>query len=333
MELPKYDPKSKKAEDGITIVKTIIEKEFNWIFRKNHQEDDFGIDAFLDVVNEKSQLTGKSIAIQVKTGDSFFKEKNSYGWIFRGEMRHLNYYLNYQLPVVIIIVNDSDSKSYWCLCDGSKTDKAGDNWKITIPFHQKLNREAKQKLEKHLGPVTDYASQLEGYWTMNRSISESGRLALVVDRQDIEKKNFSYILQALDRLETNEDLLRNSESKVDIWISGYDSDSRDLMEIEEVKEWVREIYKKKDSWGFLLSKDEGSGFLKVLFAVHSNSKRISKKEINYDTDLAEKFILELFGRLNRFCDEHHISDEKNIELSDKIVEHISGMKIDSGNKN
>ena len=42
----------------------------------NHKENDFGIDAFIDVIAEFGQVTGKTIAAQVKTGSSYFKEKN-----------------------------------------------------------------------------------------------------------------------------------------------------------------------------------------------------------------------------------------------------------------
>ncbi len=60
MKLPQYDNSSKKGEDGATIVKAIVESELKWIFRKNHQETDFGIDAYIDLITEKGQVTGKS---------------------------------------------------------------------------------------------------------------------------------------------------------------------------------------------------------------------------------------------------------------------------------
>lgn len=74
MKLPNYNNSSKKGEDGITIIKSIVEKELDWIFRPNHKEHDFGIDAYLDVIAEFGQVTGKTIAAQVKTGESYFKE-------------------------------------------------------------------------------------------------------------------------------------------------------------------------------------------------------------------------------------------------------------------
>jgi hypothetical protein len=80
MELPKYSQSSKTGEDGITIVKNIVENELKWVFRKNHQENDFGIDAYFDVISEIGQVTGKSIAVQIKTGKSYFTEKKRF-WL------------------------------------------------------------------------------------------------------------------------------------------------------------------------------------------------------------------------------------------------------------
>ena len=69
-------------------------------------EHDFGIDGYMDVISEKGQVTGKSIAFQLKTGTSFFNEENEIGYVFRGEIKHLNYYLNLDTPIVIVILNN-----------------------------------------------------------------------------------------------------------------------------------------------------------------------------------------------------------------------------------
>ncbi len=123
MQLPTYKKSSKLGEIGLSIVKDIIESELDWIFRKNHQEHDFGIDAYIDINTEFGHITGKSIALQVKTGASYFSETNSFGWVYRDSIEHLNYYLNHQIPVVIILVNNLERKVYWCLCDSEKPNK------------------------------------------------------------------------------------------------------------------------------------------------------------------------------------------------------------------
>jgi len=336
MDLPKYDNSSKKGEDGFTIVKSIVEKNLNWILRKNHQENDFGIDAYIDIITELAQVTGKSIAVQLKTGDSYFKEKNDIGWIYRGELKHLNYYLNHDIPVIIIIVDDFKNKAYWCLCDGSKTEKAGENWKIVIPFSQELNKESKNELKNYISPLTDYASQLEHFWEENKLLKEHERIIFLVDRCDIEAGSYSHLLSGMLRLEVNPELLLASKGKVDIGISGYDDDPRELRDIKEVRNWVNIVFKGISGWAYYLAMDKGAQFLRVMQLCKSKFKVIEGNtslgnglkgnNISIDLKSGIPFLNDLFDDLNHFTERHNIPEETNKELSFKLVEYLSGYK-------
>lgn len=326
MILPKYNVSSKKGEDGATIAKEIIEDDLKWIFRKNHQENDFGIDAYIDIITNEGYVTGKSIALQIKTGNSYFKEQNEIGWIFRGELKHLNYYLNHDIPVVIVLVNEKIKSAYWGLCDPSKTEKAGNNWKITIPFNQKLDASSKSKLSKYIGPITDYVSQLEHFWEFNELLKGRDRIILTVDKGDIEKKNYSQLIMAFARFELNDELILNLKGKVDVLIYGYDEDKRELYEIKEVKEWVKTVFKELNSWTYFLAMDETAFFLKLLFICHADVQRITPGniyEIEYKKSGSVNFIFELFDGLNEFCYKHNISESTNRKLSKKLIEYLS----------
>ncbi len=61
-----------------------------WLFREQMIHD-FGIDAHVEITNE-SYPTGQLIAIQIKSGMSFFSEKNNHSYIFRTEDKHINYW-------------------------------------------------------------------------------------------------------------------------------------------------------------------------------------------------------------------------------------------------
>lgn len=329
MKLPKYDVSSKKGEDGTTIVKAIVEDKLKWIFRKNNLENDFGIDAYIDLITDKSHVTGKSIALQIKTGDSYFKEQNDIGWIFHGELKHLNYYLNHDIPVVIVLVDDQKKSAYWCLCDPSKTEKAGENWKITVPFNQKLEASSKSELSKYVSPITDYVSQLEYFWEVNKHLKETDRIIFIVDKSDIEKKNYSQLIMAFARLEVNAELILNLKGKVDVWIHGYDEDKRELYEIKEVKEWLIDVFKKINSWTYFLAMDKTAFFLKSLFICHAKVTRITHGKIcTIKYEKSENFILEMLNGLNEFCDKHNISEATNKELTYKLFKYLSEGKID-----
>jgi hypothetical protein len=319
MELPKYDRNAKKGESGIGIVKSIVENELNWIFRKNHQEDDFGIDAYFDIIADFGQVTGKTIAVQVKTGKSYFKETNELGWVFRGEMKHLNYYLNHDIPVIIILVDEIKKVANWCLCDPQKTIKAGESWKITVPFKQVLSSTSKDELLKYISPINDYVSQLEHFWEMNKVLLKNQRLLLVVGKNDIETLKYTDLISVFARFEVNPELINHLRGKVDVSIDGYDFDKRELFEIPEVIEWIKGVFPKIDSWIYFLATDKMSAFLKVIFFAHAKIIKQKNNQVEFVPKHSAKFIQALFDGLNKFCDKHNISDEINIEQTDKAM--------------
>lgn len=336
MKFPQYDSSFKKGEDGITIVKSIVENELNWIFRKNHQEYDFGIDAYIDVISEFAQITGKTIALQIKTGQSYFSEKGAIGWIYRGEMKHLNYYLNHDIPVIIIIVDDINKKAYWNICDAEKTEKAGSNWKITIPYNNELNSASKKELHIYISPQIDYASQLEHFWLVNQILKEKDRIVFIVERPEVEKCLSNYLLDAFKRLEVNPELLVAVKGKVDVWIHGYDNDSRELYEIEEVRKWIQVVFDEILGWAYFLTLDDNAEFMRVIQLCYMNYKilkkgiitknKIKKTQFRIDLTSGEFFLYALYDNLNSFCEKHSIPDEINIELSDRVMEYLTGIR-------
>ena len=90
------------ARVGVSGVSSIFEK-IGYAFREQSVED-YGIDA---IVEERSNngLTGKLIGVQIKSGESFFKEVKENKVIFRGKMRHYEYWTHYSLPVIIVLYN------------------------------------------------------------------------------------------------------------------------------------------------------------------------------------------------------------------------------------
>jgi len=343
MKLPIYRDTSKKGEDGITILKRIVEKELHWIFRVNHQEHDFGIDAYFDIVTELNQITGKTIAIQVKTGKSYFKEKNSFGWIYRGEMSHLNYYLNQEIPVIIVIVDEIKTKAYWCLCDASRTEAAGKNWKITIPFDKELNSEAKKELLNYVSPVRDYASQLENFWKLNAELKSSDRILIKIDREFVENNSPYELLAVIERLKVNSEIISKTKEKIDINIDGYDYDSRELMDIPEFRNWLKEIFNEINGWTYFLSKDRNAQFLKLIFLVHMKFDKVGdlftgelgllSQKVEFDIEDAVPILEMLYSDLNIFCEKHNIPKEVNVEISSNLIEYLIGKRPILNKKN
>lgn len=330
MELPRYQNSSKTGEDGITILKRFVETELNWIFRPNHKEYDFGIDAYFDIITEYGNVTGKTIAVQVKTGPSYFKEKNEFGWIYRGEMSHLNYYLNHDIPVIIVLVDEITGKIFWTHCDPNKTEKAGLNWKITIQFSQELKSQSKEELLKYVGPVKDYASQMDNFWQTNKAIRDAGIILFIVERQDIEKKGYENLLLGIERLFVSPEIIKEIKEKVDILINGYNDDPRELRDIPEVRIWVKNVFKGINGWAYFLVKRKPAQFLQVMQLCNMKFTpfidKEGRKQLEIDLVSGIPFLEKMYADLNEFTEKNNIPIEINKEVSENLVTFLMGKK-------
>jgi hypothetical protein len=91
---------------GANAVDTIFLNDFGWLFREQTISD-YGIDAQVEVV-ENNEPTGKLIALQIKTGASYFRPKGE-NFVFYGELRHLEYWTRHSLPVFLVL-HDPEKK-------------------------------------------------------------------------------------------------------------------------------------------------------------------------------------------------------------------------------
>ncbi len=324
---PKINLNTLTGEKGTTVLKKIVETELGWLYRQNHQESDFGIDGYIDIITEIGQITGKSIAFQLKSGISYFKEENEIGIIFNGNRKHLNYYLNLDIPIIIILLDIENERAFWQVFDATKTEKSGDNWKMTIPKSNVLSKSSKEKLLKYVGPITDYVSQLENEWKLNEILKKgNNRILFQIPKEDVINKKYDFITDALERIQNTPELILHLKSRVDISFDEYEDDPRELFEISEVKDWIVELYKKSNCFPYLFAMDRASGFMKLAFFSHipivNKSIVNGRFKLDYETEIASKFIESLFDKLNIYCAENGLSYETNVEITNKIVAHF-----------
>lgn len=107
---PKYPTTNHQERRGINAVAEAMARA-GLIWRETPMAD-VGIDGQIEYVNPEGFATGRIIAVQVKSGPSFFKEKEN-TWIFYPEEKHLFYWERFPLPVLIILHNPDTGMSYW----------------------------------------------------------------------------------------------------------------------------------------------------------------------------------------------------------------------------
>lgn len=120
------------ADTGVALVQFIVGKELGWLFRSQFSADK-GIDAHVEVVQE-GRATGRLLALQIKSGESWFRESTAEGFVFRPKERHVKYWLGHSLPVAVVLVDIEKREAYWQLVTKENVVSTGKGWKMTIPM-------------------------------------------------------------------------------------------------------------------------------------------------------------------------------------------------------
>lgn len=115
---------------------------------------DYGIDAIVETKDEE-YYSGKLIGVQIKSGESYFKEEKDGNIVFRIESKHYKYWSNYSIPVIIVLYSPSLDTCIWELFTKDKVIKSGNNWKIEIPRNQTIEN-SKAIFEEIASNITPY---------------------------------------------------------------------------------------------------------------------------------------------------------------------------------
>ena len=131
MPLPIRNASAMIANIGVTRTELYVREELGWLFRLQPTED-FGIDAHVEVV-EGDDVQGRLLALQIKSGDSWF-EPTSGGWWVRPEAKHVTYWLRHSLPVVIVLYDPVSKTCYWQLVNSKTLERSsGGGWRVLVP--------------------------------------------------------------------------------------------------------------------------------------------------------------------------------------------------------
>ena len=140
-----------------------------WLFREQMVHD-FGIDAHVEITNT-DYPTGQIIAIQIKSGMSFFSEENDNSYIFRTEDKHIKYWSHHTLPVILVLYNTDDEILYWQNVNEDTVKSTGKGWKIDVPKTHNLDERSLIVLSKLTQPEPYIQKlnklKLDRYW-MNK---------------------------------------------------------------------------------------------------------------------------------------------------------------------
>jgi hypothetical protein len=134
-----------RERTAVRRVASIVEENLDWLFREQPLPD-YGVDAQAEVLAGDELVTGQLLGLQIRGGNSrFARPKGSEGWVFRDSSDHLDYWLRYSLPVLVVIV-DSDGNAFWEVVAPATVRESAKGFTMVIPRSQPFDGTARDKL-------------------------------------------------------------------------------------------------------------------------------------------------------------------------------------------
>lgn len=134
------------ANAGVHLVGLKITNDLSYIFRSKPISD-IGIDGEIEI-RQEGKSHGRIIAVQIKAGPSYLRERTKSGFVYRGSMSHLRYWLNYSIPVIVMLCDLTGGTCYWQLVDLERIRFHESSWSMEVPYTQKVDALAIEPFRK-----------------------------------------------------------------------------------------------------------------------------------------------------------------------------------------
>jgi len=97
---------------------------------------DFGIDGHIELLGEKETPTGLMVGVQVKSGPSYLTRETGNGFSYSVSDKHQHYWEHYPVPVLLILHDPTEKKSYWVDVRQAYRSGAVIGTTVTVPKEQ-----------------------------------------------------------------------------------------------------------------------------------------------------------------------------------------------------
>lgn len=325
-EFPKTTHAQNQGETGVWLVSLAVSKHLKWIFRRTHTEHDYGIDGYIDLVEDDGSVTGKSISVQIKCGPSYL-EGDKHSISYDGQQKHLNYLINHPTETLLIVCDPESEACYWEFFDPAKTEPTKSGWRMEIPRSNQLVSSSAAIIRQRVGVDIDHTEALQAYWALNSVLSDAGAIAFTVDRESIESNDVSGITSFFSRLYTTRAFALSNKSKVILHVYGYDDDERELWEIKEVRDFFYLVEPIVKYWFFFLKGEPSEvNSIKLLACLVCPIAKVDaptvlgeRFQLQIRPDDIMKFVERNFLWLNEFTDKLNFPLKVNKELSAAVL--------------
>ncbi len=110
------------------------------IFREQ-RIGDTGLNAHLEITEDYPKM-GKAIGLQIRSDENTQLERSARGYVCRGEMSHLAYWLQHAIPVLVMIYEQKSDRILWEFAGADTIEVDGQNWELVVPYDHTYGLEA-----------------------------------------------------------------------------------------------------------------------------------------------------------------------------------------------
>ena len=135
----------------------------NWIIRSQEDQDDHGIDCEIELKDSRGKALGREsvFKIQLKGQENCSFIEDGQKLSFSVSRERLQYYLNFNIPVILVVVEVSSERIYWISVTDNQeilekvSDSSTDTLTVHLPVKNKLERNISSAYEKLLVAVQE----------------------------------------------------------------------------------------------------------------------------------------------------------------------------------
>ncbi|NTW38627.1 MAG: DUF4365 domain-containing protein, partial [Cellulomonadaceae bacterium] len=124
-------------QEGVLLLGRTVIRDLGWLFRQQEVADQ-GIDAQVEIAVD-GHATGRLVALQIKTGPSYFKRPANGGWTFYYSARERNLWNGHALPVMVVLVDLANEVAYWQRISARTERRTEKRYAVTVPSSQTVS--------------------------------------------------------------------------------------------------------------------------------------------------------------------------------------------------
>lgn len=138
MQFPKAGANYAQERQGIAAIQSYAALR-RQIWRET-ETGDVGVDGHLEFVTPDGFATSRIVAVQVKSGLSYFDKRSARGWKFYPEDKHRNYWEFFPLPVLLVLHNPDSGIAYWADVRQALRSPGAEKAFVEVPEDNRLDR-------------------------------------------------------------------------------------------------------------------------------------------------------------------------------------------------